>query len=128
MVDLETIRASNAKIATTFPSGLVAVFVGATNGVGEATIRQFARYVPKPRVYLIGRSQEAGNRITKECKELNPEGEFIFISKDTSLIRNVDKICDDLKRRETTINLLFLTIGTLQRGISRSKYVIRKCL
>lgn len=118
MVALEAIRASNKRIATTFPRGLVAVFVGATNGVGEATVRQFAKYVQSPRVYLIGRSQEAGTRITKECKALNPQGEFIFISKDTSLIRNVDEICEDLKRRETSINLLFLTIGSLQTGKS----------
>jgi len=122
MVALEVIRASNQRIAATLPPGLVAVFVGATNGVGETTLRQFAKYVPSPRVYLIGRSQEAGTRITNECKALNPQGEFIFISKDTSLMRNVDDICDELKRREKTINLLFLTIGTLQTGISKSLY------
>lgn len=119
MVALEAIRASNQRIATTLPPGLVAVFVGATSGVGETTVRQFAKYVSSPRVYLIGRSQEAGTRITNECKTLNPKGEFIFISKDTSLMRNVDEICEELTRRETCINLLFLTIGTLQTGISR---------
>ncbi|KAI9654944.1 MAG: hypothetical protein M1821_005697 [Bathelium mastoideum] len=116
MVALEAIRASNKRIATTFPQGLVAVFVGATNGVGEATVRQFAKYAPKSRVYLIGRSQEAGNRIVNECKALNPQGEFIFMSKDTSLMRNVDEICEDIKSKETSINLLFLTIGTMQTG------------
>lgn len=117
MVSLEAIRASNAR-AKSLPAGLVAVFVGGTNGVGETTVRQFANYVPSPRVYIIGRSQEAGDRIVKECKDLNPTGEFVFISKDTSLIRNVDEICDDLQKREKTINVLFLTIGTLQRGNS----------
>ncbi|KAI4717463.1 hypothetical protein E4T48_06340 [Aureobasidium sp. EXF-10727] len=115
MVALETIRASNRNIAATLP-GLVAVFVGATNGVGEATVRQFAKYASAPRVYLIGRSQEAGTRITNECKALNPKGEFIFISKDTSLIRNVDEICASIRSREKHVNLLFLTIGTLQTG------------
>ncbi|KAL9083510.1 MAG: hypothetical protein Q9165_008491 [Trypethelium subeluteriae] len=117
MVALEAIRASNKRIATTFPQGLVAVFVGATNGVGEATILQFAKYVPSPRVYLIGRSQEAGKRILDECKALNSEGTFTFISKDTSLMRNVDEICENLKHQETSINLLFLTIGTMQTKI-----------
>ncbi|KAF2151230.1 putative short-chain dehydrogenases/reductase [Myriangium duriaei CBS 260.36] len=121
MVALEAIRASNERIATTLPAGLVAVFIGATNGVGETTVRQFAKYAQSPRVYIIGRSQEAGTRITKECKELNPRGEFTFISKDTSLMRNVDELCGDLKRREKTINLLFLTIGTLQRGIKTAE-------
>ncbi|KAI5208250.1 hypothetical protein E4T39_01454 [Aureobasidium subglaciale] len=116
MVSLETIRASNLKIASTIPSGLVAVFVGATNGVGEATVRQFAKYASAPRVYLIGRSREAGTRIVNECKALNTQGEFTFISKDTSLIRNVDEICGEVGKKEKSVNLLFLTIGTLQTG------------
>lgn len=118
MVALETVRASNEKIASTLPSGLVAVFVGATNGVGEATVRRFAKYASAPRVYLIGRSQEAGTRIVNECKALNPDGEFTFIAKDTSLIRNVDEICKTIERNEQSVNLLFLTIGTLQTGKS----------
>ena len=120
MVALEAVRQSNNRIAATFPEGLVAVFVGATNGIGEATVRQFARFVPKSRVYIIGRSQEAGTRILKECKTLNPQGEFIFISKDTSLMRNVDEVCKEIKSKEKSINLLFLTIGTLQSGFGRS--------
>ncbi|KAG9848079.1 hypothetical protein KCU98_g5641, partial [Aureobasidium melanogenum] len=116
MVALETVRASNQKIASTLPSGLVAVFVGATNGVGEATVRQFAKWAAAPRVYLIGRCQEAGTRIVNECKALNPQGKFTFISRDTSLIRNVDEICDEIKEKEKSVNLLFLTIGTLQTG------------
>ncbi|KAK6003802.1 hypothetical protein QM012_009573 [Aureobasidium pullulans] len=118
MVALEIVRASNQEIASTLPSGLVAVFVGATNGVGEATVRQFAKYASAPRVYLIGRSEEAGARIVKECKALNTQGEFTFIGKDTSLIRNVDEICEEIKRKEKAVNLLFLTIGTLQTGIT----------
>ncbi|THX53340.1 hypothetical protein D6D06_06174 [Aureobasidium pullulans] len=116
MVALETIRASNSRIASTLPSGLVAVFVGATNGVGEATVRQFAKYASAPRVYLIGRSQDAGTRIVNECRALNAKGEFTFISKDTSLMRNVDEICETIKQKEKSVNLLFLTIGTLQTG------------
>ncbi|TIA60552.1 hypothetical protein D6C76_10298 [Aureobasidium pullulans] len=116
MVALETIRASNSKIASTLPSGLVAIFVGATNGVGEATVRQFAKYASAPRVYLIGRSQDAGTRIVNECRALNAKGEFTFISKDTSLMRNVDEICETIKQKEKSVNLLFLTIGTLQTG------------
>ncbi|THY62930.1 hypothetical protein D6C97_03076 [Aureobasidium pullulans] len=116
MVALETIRASNSRIASTLPSGLVAIFVGATNGVGEATVRQFAKYASAPRVYLIGRSQDAGTRIVNECRALNAKGEFTFISKDTSLMRNVDEICETIKQKEKSVNLLFLTIGTLQTG------------
>ena len=99
--------------------GCDTVLCRATNGVGEATVRQFAKWAAAPRVYLIGRSPEAGTRIVNECKALNPQGKFTFISKDTSLIRNVDEICDGIKQKEKSVNLLFLTIGTLQTGKSK---------
>ncbi|KAF2667619.1 hypothetical protein BT63DRAFT_447443 [Microthyrium microscopicum] len=116
MVSLHLIESSNNQIKSTLPPGLVAVFVGATNGIGETTVKQFAKHATKPRVYIIGRSQEAGDRIVAECKELNPEGTFIFLQRDTSLIRNVDEVCHELVSKEKAINILFLTIGTLQSG------------
>ncbi|KIW21422.1 hypothetical protein PV08_02002 [Exophiala spinifera] len=113
MVNYKTVQESNHRIATTFPPGLVAVFVGATNGIGMYTLRQFAQYARKPRVYFIGRSQEAGNRIANECQAVNPEGSFTFIQADTSLLANVDEICQRIQSTEKVINLLFLTQGTL---------------
>jgi NADP-dependent 3-hydroxy acid dehydrogenase YdfG len=65
MVEKDKIRSSNQKLTTTLPSGLVAVFVGATNGIGEYTIKAFVKYTVKPRVYLVGRSKEAAERIVK---------------------------------------------------------------
>ena len=118
MVSLEEVHASNSCIASALPPGLVAVFVGGTNGVGETTLKRFAKHAVRPRVYFIGRSQKAGDRIAAECKALNAEGEFIFIEKEVSLIRNVDVVCEEIKSKEKAINLLFLTIGTLQAGIS----------
>jgi len=116
MPSLSEILSSNARIETSLPSGLVAVFVGATNGVGETTLRQFAKHAKAPRVYFLGRSQEAGNRIEKEMKMLNPRGEFKFIKADLSLIRNVDDVCKDIKSKENAINLLFMTQGSMIMG------------
>ena len=113
MVFLSVVESSNARIASTLPPGLVAVFVGGTNGIGEATLKQFAKHARQPRVYFVGRSQEAGDRIAAKCKVLNAEGEYIFIKADTSLVRTVDDICRDIKNKEKSINLLFLTIGTM---------------
>ncbi|KAI9757431.1 MAG: hypothetical protein M4579_003447 [Chaenotheca gracillima] len=113
MVSLTEVQASNARIASALPARLVAVFVGATSGIGETSLKQFAKSAREPRVYFVGRSQEAGDRITAECKALNSSGEYTFIKGDTSLIRVVDDICRDIKSRETSINLLFLSTGTL---------------
>lgn len=120
MVALNIVEESNARIKYV-ASELVAVFVGATNGVGETTVRRFAKYATRPRVYIIGRSEEAGNRIKQECKALNPEGTFVFIQRDTSLMRNVDAVCDEIRKKEEEVNLLFLTIGTLEIDGSQSQ-------
>lgn len=113
MVSLPTIIKSNERIAAHLPTGLVAVFVGGTSGVGEYTLLKFAKYVPKPRVYIVGRSQEAAERIVKQCMELNPDGKFEFIKSDISLLVNVDDVCRQIKRKETIINILFLSQGTM---------------
>lgn len=122
MVSYSEVKASNAKISSQLPAGLVAVFVGGTNGIGEYTLRQFARYAKSPRVYFIGRSQEAGSRIAKECTSLSNGGTFTFIRADASLIRNVDSVCKDIKSKESAINLLVLSIGTLDFYTGEEEY------
>ncbi|TKA63823.1 hypothetical protein B0A49_13632 [Cryomyces minteri] len=117
MVSLSDVQSSNSRIASSLPPGLVAVFVGATNGIGEATLQQFVKHARQPRVYFVGRSQEAGDRIAAECKTLNPAGGYTFINADVSLIRVVDEVCRDIKSKEKSINLLFLSQGTLVPGV-----------
>lgn len=116
MVALEQIRSSNSKIATTLPPGLVAVFAGATSGIGETSLKQFVKNAVRPKVYFIGRSMESGRRITEELKTLNSEGEYIFKSVDVSLLRSVDDACREIKNKESAINLLFLSTGTMLSG------------
>jgi NADP-dependent 3-hydroxy acid dehydrogenase YdfG len=113
MVTLSAIHSSNSHISSTLPSKLVAVFVGATSGIGEITLKKFAKYTLKPRVYFIGRSQEAGERIEIECREINLRGEFKFIKADVSLIRVIDEVCGRIKEKEKSINILFLSSGVI---------------
>lgn len=113
MVALTDVQSSNSRVTSALPPGLVAVFVGATSGIGETSLKQFAKHSRQPRVYFIGRSQEAGDRIAAECKTLNSEGEYIFIKADTSLLCNVDDVCRDIKNKEKAVNLLFLSTGSL---------------
>ena len=120
MVSPTEVQSSNSLIPSVLPPGLVAVFVGATSGIGETTLKQFAKYTHQPHVYFIGRSQEAGDRITAECKALNEEGEYVFIKADVSLIKVVDDICRDIKAKEQAINLLFQCQGTMVPHTSMS--------
>ncbi|KAL2784441.1 hypothetical protein BJX66DRAFT_316658 [Aspergillus keveii] len=111
MVALSEILSFNAQINSSFPPGPVALFVGATSGIGAATLKAFAKYTVKPRAYFVGRSKEAADAIIAECRTLNPEGEYIFIAADVSLIKVVDEVCTEIQAREPYLNILFLSQG-----------------
>ncbi|OKO98197.1 hypothetical protein PENSUB_9295 [Penicillium subrubescens] len=115
MVTLTNVQSSNAQIATALPPGLVAVFVGATNGIGETSLREFARHARQPRVYFVGRSQEAGDRIAAECRDLNPEGEFIFIKADVSLLKSVDDVCRQIANTSEGLHI-FMALAYYARA------------
>ena len=61
----------------------------------------------------MDRNVEAGNRIISEMKKIQAEGEYSFIQKDVSLLKNVDEVCNEIKSKEGKVNLLFMTQGTL---------------
>ncbi|GAB7338087.1 hypothetical protein MBLNU457_4452t1 [Dothideomycetes sp. NU457] len=112
MVSLDLVKASNARIASSLPSGLVAVFVGGTSGLGEYTVRKFAKYSDKARIYIVGRNELAANKIISECKQSGSTAEFTFFAYDVSLLRNVDIVCDAIKQKEKCINVLVQSQGT----------------
>lgn len=107
---LTQVQASNATISS-LPPGLVAVFVGATSGIGEAALKEFVKNAKKPKCYLVGRSEQAANRIIGECKSINSDAHVVFMQADVSLIREVDRLCEDIKGMEDTVNILFLSAG-----------------
>lgn len=124
MVSLKAIQASNACIPNVLPSGLVAVFVGGTSGIGEYTLKEFVRHTHQPRIYNIGRSQQASDRIEAECKDLNADAQYTFIQADMSLIRTVDAVCEQIKAKEKSLNVLCLSTGTLVSGISKYSIIM----
>lgn len=120
MVALGKVIESNSQLAQAYPEGLVAVFVGATSGIGEIALRNFVQHTSKPRVYIVGRSQEACDRIDIDLKNINPGGAYIFMRSDLSLLRNVDDVCKEIMAKEPTINVLFMSQGTL--NMNKSKF------
>ncbi|BDD60380.1 hypothetical protein MPDQ_002369 [Monascus purpureus] len=113
MVTISAVRESNELIKTALPPGIVAVFIGATSGIGRATLLRFAKYARQPRIYFVGRSEEAADRFTDQLRDMNPDGEYIFIKADVSLLHGVDKVCEQIKEREQSISILFQSQGTL---------------
>jgi NAD(P)-dependent dehydrogenase (short-subunit alcohol dehydrogenase family) len=127
MVSLDVVKASNATLREKLQPGLVAVFVGGTSGIGEITLKLLAQRTIEPRIYIIGRSSTAAERIIADCKALNPNGEYIFIKKDLSLLKAARELCTEIKSREKHINLLFLTVGLPDMSLE-SESSRRPCL
>lgn len=89
------------------------MLVGGTSGIGESTAREFVRYAVKPRIYLVGRSQEQADLLRGEFQSLNPESQINFIKSDVAQLRNVDAVCEEIKAKEDKINVLCLSAGIM---------------
>lgn len=122
MVKLDIIRAANTAFFQSRP--LVAVFAGATAGIGESTLRALASAHGSNgkglRVYVAGRRKEAAEKILADCSRVCPAGNFIFVrANDLSLLEDVDKVCAEIARLEqehsgaekARVDLLYMSQG-----------------
>jgi NAD(P)-dependent dehydrogenase (short-subunit alcohol dehydrogenase family) len=124
MVNLADTRLSNAKVKA-YDSGLVAVFVGGTSGLGETAARQFAASADRPKIYLLGRNETAAERTIGELSQINPGGTCNFLKVDASLLGNIDAVCEQIGQKEHHINLLVLSQGYLSLDWKRQgKYSV----
>lgn len=67
----------------------------------------------------MGRNEGAGRRILEKVKQANPQGTFNFIQADVSSLSAVDAVCDEIKRKEKKLDILFLSAGVLYFGDRR---------
>jgi len=114
MVKIKDVRAANAafKQSATRPN-MVALFVGATSGIGLATLKHFTVNSTSPKIYFVGRSKTAAKPIIRDLEKLNPEAIVNFIESEISLIKNVDAVCEEIKTQEKQLDLLFMSPGRL---------------
>lgn len=110
MVTLQTVQASNDRLKET-AAGLVAVFLGATSGIGQNALRQFVERTVEPRAYIVARNATAISPFIEELRSKNPGGKYEVIEKDVSLVKNVDEVAAIVKEKETKLDLLFLSVG-----------------
>ena len=59
------------------------------------------------------RSQDAATRIISELKVIQPDAETTFIQKDLTRLKHIDEVCNEIKTKETKLNLLLMTQGTM---------------
>jgi NAD(P)-dependent dehydrogenase (short-subunit alcohol dehydrogenase family) len=112
MVSLTEVKSANAALRNKHES-LTAVFTGATAGIGLATLRAFAKYIPKPKAIVVGRSRSKFEPELQNLQSTNPNGDFTFLEADVSLIKNIDAVCEQIKKQVSSIDLLFTSQGYL---------------
>ncbi|KAI4617306.1 hypothetical protein J4E80_005508 [Alternaria sp. BMP 0032] len=112
MVHLTKIKESNAHIdKETAPR--IAVFVGGTSGIGKITLGAVAKLGTNLKAYVVGReeSKAAFQPFIEELHTANPNASIIWVEGQVTLLSEVKRICDHIKKLETSIDLLFLTTG-----------------
>ncbi|CAK7235584.1 hypothetical protein SBRCBS47491_009342 [Sporothrix bragantina] len=110
MVSLKIVEESNSRLAKA-GEGLVAVFLGATSGIGKATLREFVLHANKPRVYIVARNASTITAQVDDLRQANPGGQFEVIEKNVSLIADANAVAATILARESKVDLLFLSVG-----------------
>ncbi|KAE8383453.1 hypothetical protein BDV26DRAFT_302971 [Aspergillus bertholletiae] len=112
MVPMSEVRASNKQLtAATVPQ--VAIFVGATAGIGKAALTELVSAGFPLKAYIIGRDEAAFQPTITELHALNPSANFTFLQGKVSLMAETTHLIDIILRREEHIDLLFLSAGFL---------------
>ncbi|KAI9899673.1 hypothetical protein N3K66_006134 [Trichothecium roseum] len=120
MVTYKDIQNSNAQLSdATAPR--VAVFVGGTSGIGKYTIRALAATGASVRIYLVGRksSSERTRAFIQELNAINPKAEVVWTEGEISLLAETRRVCEVIRSRESSVDLLFLTAGYAPFGTRR---------
>lgn len=116
MAKLSEIRSNNASLKSS-RSGLTAVVVGGTNGIGRGFLAKLASQTDNPKVYIVGRSAETLSTIISELKTSNGTGTYIPIQAgDLSLLAEVEKATTQILNKESKIDLLFMSQGFMSLG------------
>ena len=112
MVSLQTVRQSTARVAT-LPQGLVALFIGATSGIGKSALQLFARHASSPRIYSVARASSVASHdnLLATLRQSNPTGTYDLITADVSLVSEIDKVVNAITQKETKVDILFMSAG-----------------
>lgn len=128
MVALTAIRETNISFSDSASNNdIVAVFVGATSGIGLATLKAFVAAAKSAEVYIIGRSLEKFSPQLKDLQQSNLSTNVNFIKAEISLIKEVDRVCQEILSKEEKVDILWLSSGVLKfgarDGISRKPFI-----
>ena len=93
-------------------SGVTAVFVGATNGIGLGALRALNKHTDAPTIYIVGRSKPKLDTLINGLQKANDTAKFIPIhANDLGLIRDAQKAAEDIATTAKKIDLLIMSPG-----------------
>ncbi|KZZ87556.1 NAD(P)-binding domain protein [Moelleriella libera RCEF 2490] len=118
MDDKSEILASSEQFARQQSSGRVAVFMGATAGIGESTLGQMVTMLNDSVFYTLGRNPE---HISGKLDQLSATAAkrgniIIFVESQVSSIASIDAACDRIRAAESKVDYLCMSPGGMPFG------------
>jgi NAD(P)-dependent dehydrogenase (short-subunit alcohol dehydrogenase family) len=111
MVSLSVARSANAAFSAAYRP--VALFVGGTSGIGQATAQAFARATKgNAHIMICGRNKASAEDTIASFPQTS-DSKYEFISCDVTLMKNVVTAAESIKSRVDTVNYLVLSQGVL---------------
>lgn len=93
-------------------SGVTAVFVGATNGIGLGALRALTKHTDAPTIYTVGRSIQRLETLITKLKALNDTATFVPVhAADLGLVRDADAAAKEIAKTASKIDLLIMSPG-----------------
>ncbi|KAH8598704.1 hypothetical protein B0O99DRAFT_613990 [Bisporella sp. PMI_857] len=113
MVALSTISGANVDYAKAHPdnTGTIAVFAGATGGIGLGTIEALAKILPGATFYVLGRSASKFSPQEARLKTLNPTLKIVFVEAQVGSIQDIDRATKEISEKESKVDLLYMSQG-----------------
>ncbi|KAH6618605.1 hypothetical protein C7974DRAFT_474424 [Boeremia exigua] len=112
MAFLQPILASNALIESKdVPK--IAVFVGATDGIGKATLKALVLKRSPIKIYVVGRNEASHRPMLEDLTKSNPFATIVFLEGQISLVAEAQRLASLIAAQEDSVDLLFMSSGYL---------------
>ncbi|ETN46723.1 uncharacterized protein HMPREF1541_00912 [Cyphellophora europaea CBS 101466] len=93
-------------------SGVTAVFVGATAGIGLGALRSLTHHTTAPTIYIVGRSRKSLDSLMASLQMLNSGATFhAVVAKDLTLVADAEKAAAEIIRLASRVDLLIMSPG-----------------
>ncbi|KAI0485534.1 hypothetical protein F4859DRAFT_471547 [Xylaria cf. heliscus] len=118
MTDKVTVIDRNDEFARQHHQGCVAVFMGATAGIGESTLNRMVTMLDDSTFYILGRNpQGIASKLDRLKSTASTRGnKVVFIETQVSLISYVDAACDQIIAAEKKVDYLCMSPGGVPFG------------